>query len=320
MQKRFFVTSLFSRERIKKAIAEGVRDKVSPQALKGFSRMNAERKSVFRLLASKGKRIILFASKTAPQTERDSIRRFVESVKQKTNNRRIRIKWVDDSSYYAAPWMRDTSVRLGKRILSRIRAEDWNIRSQKEKRFFGDGGRIIRAGIKDGKEVLLVSSSEERGTRHGFAMGNRLAEETNMLRRRGFIVFELPGFEYRALGRAHGETAKPAFFHHIDVFVNTIPDKKVLLVDHDYNKAHASKVREAADFLGYSTVVVPAEERFVYPANFLNIGNGEIIMDKAAPKTARLLRELGVTVYTTPQELKGNGQLFGGVRCFVNED
>ncbi|MFA5125899.1 MAG: hypothetical protein WC462_02770 [archaeon] len=320
MRKNFFVTSLAARDSIRRNANSEVL-KLSPEAKKGFLRLNAERKSAIRLLARKQKRIILSAPKMATEKEKAYIKRFVESLKKSTGNTRIRILWLDKNNYYANIWQRDISVRLGKRILNKSRAEGFGLKTGKEQRFFADGGRLIQAGTSKGKKVLFISISPINQIRTMAPIQEKiLREEMDMLRRRGYVVFELPGFEYKALGRRLGEKAKGSFFEHLDVFINTIPEKKLILVNPDYYKANLGKINQAADYLKYKIITVPESEKYTYPSNFLPLGNGEILIDKGARITASILKKNGVKVYEVPQEMKGNNQIFGGIRCFINED
>lgn len=318
MRKRFFVTSIVSRDKLIQSSLELAKKGIKS---KSALRINSERMGVIKLLAKSKKRIIITVSKNMPKSQFEKFKRIIDSLKKETSNKLIRIVPLSENNYYNAFWERDVFTRLNKRVLSKSRAIDLNIVSQKEKRFFGDGGRVINAGTVNGKEVLLVSHSPQHASLESLSTQKKLvSDEIEMLKKRGYIVFELPGFDYKRLGRVKGSEASNRFFEHLDVFINTIPQKKVMLVDPDYYSKNSIKVKQIAQAIGFKLIKIPSSEKYFYPSNFLNIGNGEIIMDKKASQTAKLLGEVGVRVYTTPSTLKGNNLMFGGARCFVNKD
>ncbi|MGI6589588.1 MAG: arginine deiminase family protein [Candidatus Iainarchaeum sp.] len=318
MRKKFYVTSLASKKQLIQASQELAKKGIKSRAV---LRINSERMGVIKLLAKSKKRVIITIPQSAPKQQIEKLRRVIEAIKKETKNTMIKLVPLSENNYYNAFWERDVFTRMGKRILNKSRATDLKTNSQKEKRFFGDGGRIINAGKVNGKEVLLVASSPQHASKRKLGVQKNLVnEEIEMLTKRGYLVFELPGFNYKRLGRTQGSKATNRFFEHIDVFINTIPQKKVMLVDPDYYAKHSGRITKIAQTIGFKLIKVPVEERYFYPSNFLNIGNGEIIMDKKATRTAKLLEKAGVKVYTTPSTLEGNNLMFGGVRCFVNTD
>ncbi len=282
-----------------------------------FVAVNMERLQVMEQLVKKGKRVVLVVRKDASPGER----KFVERAKKVTGPGRLKVIHVDSTSSYSGSWQRDNFTKLNVRYLNKMHAEDRRKELNPRHRHFGEGGRVIKAGKIKGKEVLLVSDSilGLKG-RHDPKIDKLLKGEADMLRRQGFEVFELPGYWFRAEGIRKGENAEREFFEHLDVFINTIPEKKVLLVDPEYMETNSNKIRQLNKFLKYKIIEVPKEERFHYPSNILKLGNGEVIVNSAAKKTIALLKKADVKVFATPKEIKYNLEFRGGVGCFVNID
>jgi N-dimethylarginine dimethylaminohydrolase len=109
------------------------------------------------------------------------------------------------------------------------------------------------------------------------------------------------------------------FFDHLDVFVNSIPEKNILLVDPEYLSKN-QKLLSIAKEIGFRLITIPKEEQYYYPANFLALGNGEVIVNSKAKQTIQLLKKNGVNVFATPKGISANLTMNGGVGCFVNVD
>lgn len=318
MRKNYFVTSFFSKLDLMKLKDKELKEGTIAGA-NALSRANAERRGVIRILAEKKKRIIIVIPSYFPLQDRKKIASYIDKLKQTTGNRQIRIlRLGPNDKHNSGYWQRDTSVNLGsERVISREQAEKSTHKSlaKKKNAYFGEGGKFINAGEANGQRVVIVSSTPPYGFvgKKNPKIQSDMQKEKEMLQAKGYKVFELPGFHYRQV------LGKTEFFNHIDPFINTIPKRKLVIVDPDYYKRYSNEVNEVAGFLGYSVIKVPESEKHLYPSNFLNIGEGEIILEHSATQTAKLLKAQGVKVFTTPLELKGNNMLFGGARCFVNE-
>lgn len=275
------------------------------------SRINQERALVLRQLLRQGRSVILSVSKNLAPEEK----KLVNALK-KVKGGKLRVVNFSPNSPYGQFWMRDAYSNVGRRVLNRIKVEDLAYRTKKEKRFFADGGRLINCGIINGKPTILVSNSSPTERITDPRKLREIGEEIEMLRRRGYNVHELPGDFYRPKGYKNGHSSPGEFFHHIDVFVNHIKGTNILLMDNSYYARNQSKLE---DMRGFKIILIPEQEKYFYPANFLNLGNKEIIMDKNAKKTIELLKKEGVNVYSTPVSLNANRENFGGIRCFVNE-
>lgn len=275
------------------------------------SRINQERALVLRQLLRQGRSVILSVSKNLAPEEK----KLVNALK-KVKGGKLRVVNFSPNSPYGQFWMRDAYSNVGRRVLNRIKVEDLAYSTRKESRYFGDGGRLIDCGRINGKPTLLVSTSSPAGIIKDSNKLRGLIEEIEMLKRRGYNVFELPGGTYRAKGYKNGDKADGEFFHHLDVFVNHIKGTNILLIDRSYYEKNLGAIEKLK---GFKIIFVPESEKYFYPANFLNLGNKEVIMDKNAKKTIELLKKEGVNVYSTPVSLNANRENFGGIRCFVNE-
>ncbi len=296
LPRKKFISSFLIRER-NEAISQNL------------TRANQERALVIRKLLQMGKEVVLSIRKEISPKER----KLVESLR-KVKGGKLRIISFAEDSIYSQTWIRDSFTKIGKkRILNSIKVEDLGIITSKESRLFGEGGRVINCGKINGEKILLISQSQ-LSTKYGFDKNTQrvIEDEIKMLRKRGYTVYSLPGGMFRPKPKNPHEN----FFHHLDVFVNHISGTNILLADSAYysqNKIYFEKMK------GLKVVLVPESERYFYPANFLNIGNKEVILEKRAKKTAELLRRRGIKVYMTPSSLKRNIENYGGIRCFVNE-
>ncbi len=306
------VPSIIPTKRRKPLVASLVR--MVPRIRRNFteSRINQERVLVLRQLLRQGRSVILSVSKNLAPEEK----KLIEALK-KVKGGKLRVVSFAKNGIYDQNWMRDAYTNLGeKRIINSIKAEDLAYRTKKEKRFFGDGGRLIDCGVINGKPTLIISNSSPTELTSNTRKLREISEEIEMLKRRGYNVYELPGDFYRPKGYINGHASPGEFFHHLDVFVNHIRGTNILLMDSSYYSRNQSKLDEMR---GFKIILVPEREKYYYPANFLNLGDKEVIMEKNAKETIELLKKEGVKVYSTPTSLKANRENFGGVRCFINE-
>lgn len=105
---------------------------------------------------------------------------------------------------------------------------------------------------------------------------------------------------------------------HVDLFAGVAGN--AMLIDPRYfvgfNKTVLS---QAARDNRLEMLFVPPEESDILAPNFLTLGDRKVLMNKAARKSAELLRRNGIEVIATNVELKGNVMAGGGIRCFTNE-
>lgn len=102
---------------------------------------------------------------------------------------------------------------------------------------------------------------------------------------------------------------------HVDLSLNVIPGKRVVLLDQDIVKLNPS----LSDFLRqrqYQMVLTPKSEERWAPANFMHLGKNQIMVNAAAKETIRLLRKQGVEVVESAVPIKHNLGLDGSLRCF----
>ncbi|MEM4598660.1 MAG: hypothetical protein QW400_03130 [Candidatus Diapherotrites archaeon] len=206
---------------------------------------------------------------------------------------------------YTGAWLRDTFTvvknyrfvfpvderLLGRRVGNKIYS------------YLGDSGGVIN--IED--KFLLVSKQI------AFSAMN----EISFLKKKGIVVFEMPpGFVKDAFKSQ--KRAKLKKHTHVDLFVNRIPGMKILLVDPQYYQANKALLDNIATVTGYKIILVPEKEREFYPTNFLDLGTGKIMMNRAARETAKRLAQEGVKVVMTTAPLKGSSAMYSGLRCAVN--
>jgi len=298
------------KRRQKPLVSSFVRIASGVKRTRAEARINQERAIVLRQLLKQGRSVILSVSKNlAPQEKK-----LIDALK-KVKGGKLRVVTFGQNSVYNASWMRDVYSPFKRRVLNKVKVQDKAYKTKKESRYFGDGGRVIDCGKINGKPTILVSSSYPTQNIDSRKL-REIREEIEMLKRRGYTVHELPGDFYQARGHKQGNAASREFFAHLDVFINHIKGTNILLTDNSYytkNKARFERMK------GFKVVLIPEKEKYFYPANFLNVGNKEIIMDKNAKQTMELLRKNGVTVYSTPVSLHANRENLGGIRCFVNE-
>ncbi|MCX8189964.1 MAG: hypothetical protein N3F05_01915 [Candidatus Diapherotrites archaeon] len=206
---------------------------------------------------------------------------------------------------YTGSWLRDAfSVIKGYRFVFPFDERLLGRRiGNKFYSYLGDGGSVVN--IED--KFILVSKKTALSA----------INEINFLKRRGMIVFEMPPGLVTDFFRSQ-KAKKFKRHHHIDLFVNRIPGMKILVVDPIYYAANKRLVDEIAKVTGYKILQIPEKDRDYYPANFLDLGKGKIMMNRAARETAKLLEREGVEVVLTSVPLKGSSAIYGGLRCAVN--
>ncbi len=169
---------------------------------------NIERISVIKQLAQKGKKVVLVVPKNIDPIKDP----FVKQVLQLGKN--IRIMKVSNDSIYLNYWQRDVFTRLVDRFYNRDRAQDVIAKVAPHlQRYFGEGGRVINLGNINGKpSVILSNSVQELGISNNAEIQTQIMQEIQMLKRRGFNVFELSGFNYSPYGRKGKPSLKREFF------------------------------------------------------------------------------------------------------------
>jgi hypothetical protein len=104
---------------------------------------------------------------------------------------------------------------------------------------------------------------------------------------------------------------------HVDLFLGVVG--KTLLIDPFFLKENQGVVQQAVREQQLRIVQIPSSEIIFHPANFLVLGENEVLLEKRAIKTRRALEQAGIKVHSTIVPLKSNLEYGGGVRCIVNE-
>ncbi|MDO8647253.1 MAG: hypothetical protein Q7R70_02455 [Candidatus Diapherotrites archaeon] len=200
------------------------------------------------------------------------------------------ISEVDNS----ALWARDLWTKVeGKRIMRF---------SKSGKNAFGEGGKLVQIAKKcfianfDLREDPKVRELQKKGFRFFFTNRGQAFDRplTNFLGRKTYILFEHP-----------------------DLFVGSVG--KVMLADHDFYRQNLGQIKDAARASGLKIVYVPEKDADLHPANFLQLEENKVLVDKDAVETISLLKANGVEVIPTTVSLRANRNAGGGLRCIVNE-
>lgn len=156
-----------------------------------------------------------------------------------------------------------------------------------------------------------------------FAISEAFAEDPRIkgFEKKGFTFYSMPEGLVHAksltdfLGRdVYARTT------HIDHSIGAVPEKKVPVVDPLYFDQHKFSVQNLVDNHGLKRpITVPKEEAHRLSANFLNLGDGRVLVDKGSPKLIAKLRKEGVDVVESVMPLDFLPHLRGGLRCMFNE-
>ncbi|MFH1235096.1 MAG: hypothetical protein V1493_05800 [Candidatus Diapherotrites archaeon] len=177
------------------------------------------------------------------------------------------------------------------------------------KKFFsalGEGGTVVNIGDR----FLLVAG----GT------AGAAEKEIAFLEGLGMEVFRLPPGLAPKCQTVVNDWKRLVYIEnpHIDLFINRIPGRKILVVDYNYFQDNRQLVKEIASKTGHALVVVPQAEGALFPANFLDLGKNRILMAPKARKTIRALKKLGVFVVRASNGMGSTYPRGAGIRCTAN--
>jgi len=172
--------------------------------------------------------------------------------------------------------------------------------------YLGEGGAVVNIGNR----CVLV----------GEPTAKKAVPEIKFLEGQGVKTFILPmGFIESFKTKADNKTVQVyRKTHHIDLFINRVPGKRVLVVDPMYYGDNQELVDRIANSLGYRVLRVPENEGKFFPANFFDLGKGRILVNRGAKQTIEKLRELGVDAIPTSRTLRASAILASGARCALN--
>ncbi len=110
--------------------------------------------------------------------------------------------------------------------------------------------------------------------------------------------------------------------NHLDMYLNIFEGGKVILADPDYYQQNKDSIDSIAREQGYKIVVVPEEEKHLYPSNFLSLFDGRILMTSAPQTYAEIVRtvgprEAGELIIMIDSALEENLNLGGGIKCMM---
>jgi|GEM_PF-4351672 len=276
-------------------------------------RLARERLSLVKDLIAQGFNVKLFIDESKAS---DAEKRFA-ALAEKAG---ARVAKTRQGTAYDSPFIRDTFTYIAgirfvhpldirKRVLEN--PERVMKRGEKPARkwyysFLGEGGAVVNIA----NQCVLVSKLTAR----------KAAPEIEFLESRGLKVFKMPAGMIEIFKVKQGNKTMPVYrkTHHIDLFINRVPGKPLLLADPEYYHENRQLIDSIAGALKYRVLVVPEKEKQFYPANFLELGENKILVNRGAKKTIRMLRENNVKVVPTTRSLKASALLGSGVRCAVN--
>ncbi|MDO8627756.1 MAG: hypothetical protein Q7K42_04775 [Candidatus Diapherotrites archaeon] len=203
-------------------------------------------------------------------------------------------------------WARDEQTKIGKRIIKPKPktgvASNYRERLEEE---FGEGGAFLKVADN---EFITTSSF----------LGNPTIKE---LQSEGIQFHFVPdGMFFHPFLTRIFEKITYSSTKHIDQVLNIIPEKKIMAVSSEYFAMHKNTIDGLRKRLGFEHLVVTSEEESKKMAvNFLELGDGKILVDKGCPDFIKQLRALGVEVVETAVPLGEFLDAQGGLRCFFGE-
>lgn len=224
---------------------------------------------------------------TTPQPMQEALKKERENLKALIENLGYRVKKVTED------WPRDLYVLLSGETFYEEKLYDmWS----------AIGGNLVWS---EKARFLIISVSEDDF--QGIAPG--LKERIKQDLEGKLKIYELP-------------TPVGEHFLHIDFFLGIFEEGKVILVDPDYYKENKTQIDKIAKEQEYKVVLVPVEEKELYPSNFLSLPNGEIVMVNAPQTYAEITKVIGQDkavqyIKLLDSSLTTNLKLGGGIRCMT---
>jgi hypothetical protein len=181
----------------------------------------------------------------------------------------------------------------------------------------------VRSVSKGGEGGLVVPGD-------GFVLLSKKAGAIakEQFERQGLKVYMLPSGvkDYRVMASGRTSASRQPLFYkfaHIDMFINVIPGKKLLVVDPYYYAANKPEIDAVARETGHRVVKVAVSEAPLHPANLLHLPDGRVLINKA-PRLARQLEkrglESGKDYIMMDRKIIANPTFFsGGIRCMTSE-
>lgn len=199
-------------------------------------------------------------------------------------------------------WARDRHVKIDGEIEKPV--DDYDLIRAGFLHVFGEGGAMVQVGPKEWvvADYIMHDPRIEQYTKKGHT------------------------FHVMPFGLMHDYSftdllGEPVFVHspHLDFNLGGIPEKKVVAVCPHYMNHNGSNVKGMVEKLGLTLVEVPKEEANRHPANFLPLGNGQVLVDSGAPKFIQRLKDAGVHAIPTVKPLDNILIHKGGLHCLFNE-
>jgi hypothetical protein len=111
------------------------------------------------------------------------------------------------------------------------------------------------------------------------------------------------------------QTLRGESIPHIDLVMGMVPHKKILVIDRDYYWSAKNFVDRILQENKLRPVFVPRAEAKYFPANFLVLPDGKLLVHPKARITNATLRDRGVELIEAETDLRHNLREAGGPRC-----
>ncbi|MCM8778514.1 MAG: hypothetical protein NC898_02965 [Candidatus Omnitrophica bacterium] len=93
------------------------------------------------------------------------------------------------------------------------------------------------------------------------------------------------------------------------------------MVDPEYYKENRGEIDKIANEEGYRIVIIPDDEKELYPSNFLALHDGRMVMIDAPKTYGEIVKVIGqdkaTQVIKLDSSLEENLKLGGGIRCMT---
>ncbi|NYZ79760.1 hypothetical protein H0N95_00745 [Candidatus Micrarchaeota archaeon] len=208
-------------------------------------------------------------------------------------------------------YVRDSETKIGKTVFVSPEATDDILKrtgntSQRVISRAGEGGKIV-----DGGKFAIAS-------------GDMTEKEIQQVEKEtGKKVYKIPtAIEPVELKLWPKQTIATylAEMLHVDMYVNVIPQRNIMLVEDAYLRQNKKQIEAIAKKEGLKIVATDPKEFRMRPTNFLRLPDGKMLFNKA-PKTIEKLKKAGVKdedFIVNERKVEFNPEYGGGsIRCFT---
>lgn len=217
----------------------------------------------------------------------------------------------DEKAQHLIDWCRDAQMQIGDIVYNYSDlTDDWfrkmGCDGERVVSQLGEGGMVV-----DSDKFVLVS--DELGEK-----------ELGRLRDEGLHVHALPrGIKVQNYYYRNGERVDlfiGAESNHIDLFVNTIPEERLMIVKHDYYHNNKREILKIAKKERYKAICTNRYDNYLVPTNFLALPDGMYLINNCNRLYSALKNHgLSERVIMMPTKIYHNSDsMIGNIRCFTN--